>query len=195
MVTIFYVYLHMALSKVNDGMNKIYLTIKEGKVARKMGEEWNYYNSVSGSLKEIGTRTNKFDEQECFIILDDAGERYQLQLKQSSSYFRAFASMADNIDVSKRLEFIPLLKEEGGKKQVGLILMQDGASIKWAHTKNNPNGMPQPQVLEKKNGEKIYDWSERDAFLLDKVNDLNSKINSDSSHTEDITVEDDDLPF
>lgn len=185
----------MALTKVNDGMSKIYLTIKEGKVARKVGEEWNFYNSVSGSLKEIGTRTNKFDEQECFVVLDDAGERYQLQLKQSSSYFRAFASMAQNIDISKRVEFVPLLKEENGKKQVGLVIMQDGSAVKWAHTKANPNGMPEPQVLEKKNGEKIYDWSERDAFLLDKVNELNSRIGSDSSPTESVIDEDDDLPF
>ena len=184
----------MALTKTTDSVSKIYLTIREGKVARRVGEEWQQYNSVSGKIREIGTRENKFGEQECFVILDDAGERYQLQLKQNSSYFRAFASMAMNVDVSKAIEFIPLLKEENGKKQVGLILMQDGNAIKWAHTKGNPNGMPAPEVLEKKSGEKVYDWSERDAFLLDKVNELNARVNGGSADADTAEV-DDDLPF
>lgn len=184
----------MALTNVSDSMSKIYLSIREGKVARKQGEEWTQYNSVSGMIREIGTRENKFGEQECYIIIDDAGERYQLQLKQQSSYFRAFASMAKNIDVSKEVEFIPLLKEENGKKQVGLILMQGGNAVKWAHTKGNPDGMPEPEVMQKKSGEKVYDWSERDAFLLDKVNELNARVNSSDSNDDSAEL-DDDLPF
>lgn len=183
----------MALSQLQDGASKIYLTIREGKVARKDGENWVLYNSVSGKIEEIGTRENKFGEQECFIVLNDMGERYQLQLKLASSYFRAFASMANNIDANAAVEFVPVLKEENGKKNVGLILMQGGSAVKWAHTKSNPNGMPEPEVMTKKSGEKIYDWSERDAFLIDRVNELNSKIGVQSPVVEK-EVEDD-LPF
>lgn len=184
----------MALKENTGSVSKIYLTIREGKVARKDGENWVLYNSVTGRILEIGTRENKFGEQECFIVLDDMGERYQLQLKQNGSYFRAFASMAQNINVDSPLEFIPVLKEENGKKNVGLILKQGEQVVKWAHTKKEPNGMPEPEVMTKKSGEKVYDWSERDAFLVDKVNELNARLQSNVSHVT-TTVEDDDLPF
>jgi len=185
----------MALSKLQDGASKIYLSIREGKVARKDGDQWVLYNSVAGRLHEVGTRENKFGEQECFIVLDDLGERYQLQVKQGSSYFRAFASMANNIDVDAPLEFVPMLREENGKKNVGLILMQNGKAVKWAHTKNEPNGMPGPEVMTKKSGEKIYDWSERDAFLMDRVNALNARIGNVSEVESSIPDIEDDLPF
>lgn len=61
-------------------------------------------------------------------------------------------------------------------------------------TKGNPDGMPEPEVMEKKSGEKVYDWSERDAFLLDKVNELNARVNSSDSNDDSAEL-DDDLPF
>ena len=42
----------MALTNVSDSMSKIYLSIREGKVARKQGEEWTQYNSVSGMIHD-----------------------------------------------------------------------------------------------------------------------------------------------
>lgn len=38
------------------------------------------------------------------------------------------------------------------------------------------------------------DWSERDAFLLDKVNELNARVNSSDSNDDSAEL-DDDLPF
>ena len=53
--------------------------------------------------------------------------------------------------------------------------------------------MPEPEVMTKKSGEKIYDWSERDAFLVDKVNELNARISSNVAQP--VQEEQDDLPF
>jgi len=183
----------MALKENTGSVSRTYLTIREGKVARKDGENWKLYDSIEGTIDELSTRENKFGEQELCINMHDGLDNYQLQLKQNGSYFRAFASMAQNITPGGRIEFIPVLKEENGRKNVGLILKQDGQIVKWAHTKSNPNGMPEPEVMTKKSGEKIYDWSERDAFLVDKVNELNARISSNVAQP--VQEEQDDLPF
>lgn len=193
----------MALKETTG--KKTYLTIRDGKIARKQGEEWTLYNSVEGKIVGLSTREGKYGTDLCIDLMDD--ELYQLQIKikggesaKQSSYFIAFAHCSPNLDLNQKVEFIPSLKIENDRKRAALFLKQGGEVIKWAFKKGD--GMPDPEEVYNKKGELVsVDWSEVETFRMDKVNELVGKLGkpvekdivADFAHN--VNVEDDDLPF
>ena len=186
--------------------NVTYLSIREGKIAKKVGDEYEFYSKVSGHLMGLSTREGKYGD-ELMVDLKDGDENYRLQIRikgndagKQSSYFISFAHCAPGIDPSKELTLIPSLKIVDERKRAALFLEQDGQIMKWVYKKGD--GMPEPEEVFNKKGELIStDWSEVEAFRLDKVNELNSKINKSantlvaSSVKEEVEKVDDDLPF
>jgi hypothetical protein len=189
---------------------KTYLSIREGKVAKKEGEQWILFNSLEGYLREIGTRETKYGTELLLTIEDD--ELYQLSLRikgddpkmKQSNYFISFAHISPNIDVNQKTELIPSLKVEDDKKRSALYIKQNGSFLKWAFKKGD--GMPEPESLTNKKGEVIsIDWSEVEIFRMDKVNELNARLKTvvppvyvAPVKTEEAPIsfgEDDDLPF
>lgn len=194
----------MALKETQG--KKTYLTIREGKIARKQGEEWMLYNSVEGKIVGLSTRESKYGTDLCIDLLDD--ELYQLQIKikgsesaKQSSYFIAFAHCSPNLDLNQKVEFIPSLKVENDRKRAALFLKQGNEIIKWAFKKGD--GMPDPEEVYNKKGELVsVDWSEVETFRMDKVNELVARI--PKAPEKDIVADfaqnayleaDDDLPF
>lgn len=177
---------------------RTYLTIREGKVAKKEGEEWVYFNGIEGYIREISTRESKYGTELLVVIEDD--QTYQLAIRikgddpkmKQSNYFISFAHIAPNIDVNSKVELIPSLKIEGDRKRSALYIRQNGQFLKWAYKKGD--GMPEPEELTNKKGEVIStDWSEVEAFRLDKVNELNARLSLGAAAP--VEEVDDDLPF
>jgi hypothetical protein len=160
---------------------KTYLSIREGKVAKKQGEEWVLFNSLEGFLKEISTRETKYGTELQLTIEDDELYVFSVRIKgddpkmKQSNYFISFAHIAPNIDVNQKIEFIPSLKIEDDKKRSALYIRQNGNFLKWAYKKGD--GMPEPESLTNKKGEVIsVDWSEVETFRMDKVNELSARL-------------------
>lgn len=170
----------MAL-KENTG-SRTYLSIREGKIAQKNGEEWTLYNSVEGYIVGISTRDGKYGTDLCIDLQDDKLYQLQFRLKGSetgrqSSYFISFAHSTPNIDPTKKVEFVPSLKTtEDGKKKAALFLIQDGKPIKWGY-KRGDGIMPDPEEILNKKGEIVsLDWSEVEVFRVNVVNEFNEKV-------------------
>ena len=194
--------------KANTG-KKTYLTIREGKIAKKDGEQYLMFDSIEGYLVGLSTRDGKYGTELCIDIKDD--ELYQLQIRikgedggKQTTHFISFAHCSPNIDVSKKIEFIPSLKIVEDKKRSALFFKQGGEILKWAFKRGE--GMPDPEEVFNKKGELVsVDWSEVEAFRLDKVNELAARVSESKefnnmvagpSVTEDTPdAESDDLPF
>lgn len=162
-----------------------YLTIREGKIAKYLGDKkYELYDSVEGLIVGISTRDTEYGQMLCIDLQDD--ELYQLQIRikgeekpgqsaKQTSYFIAFSHCAPNIDPTKRVEFIPSLKEIDGKKRAALFINQNGQTLKWAFKKGE--GMPEPEEVFNKKGELVsIDWSEVEAFRMDKVNEFHARV-------------------
>lgn len=162
-----------------------YLTIREGKIAKYLGDKkYELYDSVEGLIVGISTRDTQYGQMLCIDLQDD--ELYQLQIRikgeeqpgqsaKQTSYFIAFSHCSPNIDPTKRVEFIPSLKEIDGKKRAALFINQDGQTLKWAFKKGE--GMPEPEEVFNKKGELVsIDWSEVEAFRMDKVNEFHARV-------------------
>ena len=203
------------------GLNKVlgareYLTIREGKIAKYLGDKkYELYDSVEGHIIGMSTRDTQYGPQLCISLKDDQVYELQIRIKgedqpgavgKQTSYFIAFAHCSPNLDPSKKIEFIPSLKEVDGKKRSALFLKQDGQIVKWAFKKGE--GMPEPEELHNKKGELIsIDWSEVETFRMDKVNEFHARV-KEIAHAnqliagseieekeEDYEQEADDMPF
>lgn len=165
--------------KANTG-KKTYLSIREGKIAKKDGDQYVMFDSVEGYLIGLSTREGKYGTELCIDLKDD--EVYQLQIRikgedggKQTVHFISFAHCAPNIDVTKKVEFIPSLKIVDDKKRSALFLKQGGEILKWAYKRGE--GMPEPEEVYNKKGDLVsVDWSEVEAFRLDKVNELNARL-------------------
>jgi hypothetical protein len=156
----------------------VYLTIREGKIAKKEGEKYILFDSVEGFIRGISTRDHKYGTDLCVTLEDD--QMYQLQIKlkgeeatsKQTSYFIAFAHCCPAINPHQKVEFIPNLKIVDDKKRSALFIKQNGEVLKWAY-KVGQEGVPSPEELKNKKGEVIsVDWSEVEAYRIDKVNEF-----------------------
>ncbi len=171
---------------LNKGLGtREYLTIREGKIAKYLGDKkYELFDSVTGYIVGLSTRDTQYGQMLCIDLKDDVVYQLQIRIKgeekpgqaaKQTSYFIAFAHCSPNIDPSKPVEFIPVLKEIDGKKRAALFLNQDGESLKWAFKKGE--GMPEPEEVFNKKGELVsVDWSEVEAFRMDKVNEFHARL-------------------
>jgi hypothetical protein len=203
---------------LNKGLGtREYLTIREGKIAKYLGDKkYELFDSVEGYIVGMSTRDTQYGPVLCIDLKDDVvyqlqirikGEDQPGQLAKQTSYFIAFAHCSPNIDPSKKVEFVPSLKEIDGKKRSALFINQGNETLKWAFKKGE--GMPDPEEVFNKKGELVsIDWSEVEAFRMDKVNEFHAKI-KEVAHVNNLIAEpdvleekqakveqeDDDLPF
>lgn len=126
-----------------------------------------YYDNFTGKLVGIKTQDGEYGKSWIFTF-KDSGELYHLQLSYSNSFATAFLKMLPNIDLSKEMKVSPSVKEVDGKNKSSLFVNQDGAAIKHAYTKDNPNGMPDMEQVTVK-GQQVWDDTKRIEFLYNMV--------------------------
>ncbi len=184
---------------LNKGLGaREYLSIREGKIAKYLGKKkYELFDSVKGYIVGMSTRDTQYGPVLNIDLQDD--QLYQLQIRikgedlpgqaaKQTSYFIALAHCSPNIDPSKKVEFIPSLKEVDGKKRSALFLNQNGQTLKWAFKKGD--GMPEPEEVFNKKGELVsVDWSEVEAFRMDKINEFHARV-KEVAHANKLVAED-----
>lgn len=159
--------------------NAIYLGISDGKISRRVAQPTadskerinkegkvvheEFYRGWSGRITNIATRENDYGKQWMVSLTDDEGTAI-LQMPYSSGYAAAFLKALPNVDLTQEVTLAPKLTIEGDKKKTTLFINQGGKAVKWAYTKDNPNGMPELEQKKVK-GKTVWDDSEIMAFL------------------------------
>lgn len=160
--------------------NAIYLTISNGQLCRRfqsptktskervnkkgttVHEE--FYKGWKGRITGIAVQEHKeFGKFWNVTIADEQGEAI-IQMNYSSGYSAAFLKTLPNIDLNSDIVFSPSMKIEGDKKKATVFITQHGKPVKWAYTKDDPNGLPQ-LVKQKVKGKVVWDDSEICEFL------------------------------
>lgn len=126
-----------------------------------------FYDSFVGKLVGVKTTDGSYGKSWMFDF-QNGKDLYHLQLSYSNSYAKAILKMLPNIDVKKEIKVSPQVKEVDGKQKSSLFINQDGASIKHAYTKENPNGLPQMKQV-KVAGNLVWDDTEALEFLENMV--------------------------
>ena len=162
----------------------IYLTISDGKICRRVqspttssiqrttkdgrvvNEE--HYNGWMGKITNITTRESDYGK-EWNVTINDGSVTVILSFKYSSGYAASFLKALPNVNLNESVTFTPKAIEVDGKKRTTLFLNQNGNAVKWAYTKDNPNGCPGLKQIKVK-GVNTWDDSEMMEFLESMVN-------------------------
>lgn len=143
----------------------------EGAVTRvnKNGREVSevFFDSYEGTLIDITTGNGNYGKYWLFTF-EDQGEEFTLQSSYSDSYAKALLKSLPNIDVKKPFKITPEMKTENGDTKTALYINQNGEGVKWAYTKENPNGLPQWEKITVK-GEEKWDDTKELLFLEEMV--------------------------
>lgn len=147
---------------------KVFCSIKKGEVIHKNpAGEYETHGGVTGILTDIFVKTDGKYGPELHLSLFDKNV-YVLQMKLDSGYGRAFLKIIPNADLAIPMSIVPTYRppkdgQEFGES--GMIITQGGKALKWAYTKDNPNGLPPLEQLTVK-GKKVWDNTKQIEFLL-----------------------------
>lgn len=126
-----------------------------------------YYDSFTGKLLNIRTQEGVYGKQWIFDFKDSA-EVYHLQLPYSNSFASTFLKILPNVDLTKEMKLTAQMKEVDGKVKSSLFVNQDGAALKHAFTRENPNGLPPMEQITIK-GNQQWDDTAQLEFLHNMV--------------------------
>lgn len=210
----------------SDGV--IFANVKEGKIHIKYSKdaEPEIYTKLEGFLTGLKVVDKEYEgeayKQICINLYDGTDKTYQLQLRLSSGYGRAFCKILPNIALAEPVTISPSVKEVDGKKQYTVFIRQNDQALTHAFTKDNPGEMPPVEGPVKFKGKEVWDDTKQSEFfetLIEKIakhikpekvrgRDENTKTNTkppvEKSKTGKPTVKDDhangngtseDLPF
>lgn len=143
---------------------QIYLSIKKGKISYKKDGETKESDFIEGFITKIAIIEKEYEGkkyEEANITIIDVEDKYQLQMKVDSGYFRTFCNAFKSGNPKLRTKITPTYKEEGAKKQSSCFVEQNGSSLKWFYSKANDNLDDVPKLKEVMIGKtKHYDGSE-----------------------------------
>lgn len=182
----------------------VYLSISNGLLCRRVQEPTKasvtrvsenngktyheeFYKGWSGKITDIQTRDSQFGKEWC-VTINDGSVTAILSFKYSSGYARSFLKCLPNIDLSKDVTITPKSEStirNGKEEKKTTIFVNQNGPIKWAYTKDNPNGRPNWKTMKVK-GVEVNDDTEMMEFLEQMVK---TKFAAAQVETED------DVPF
>jgi hypothetical protein len=216
----------MARGTDNKGGSAIYLRIADGMVVEQVeeGKEGAISRTTKPSDEHPNGRTvwerrDKFVEgvvismfrkereykgevmNSLAIRLKDGGEVYQIDLNEGNRYWSSFMLRLPNLDLSKSVRLLPYdFTDKEGRRVVGMNLMQGSDKVQPKWTKDSPGDLPQGRKV-RVNGKDVWDFEDRDQYLLKVMQAIASKLQAadtaiEGGKDEPVVVSDeDDLPF
>lgn len=136
------------------------------------------YQNISGIIRRVQYREGENEGQKIQswkILLEDSEGIISFEFGAATNVARTWMRTTPNIDLSKEVELTCFPDKENEKKTV-LIVKQNGAALKFAYTKENPNGMPPPKLRAtgKWDFGDTEEWlHERNLEFADKVSKAN----------------------
>jgi hypothetical protein len=218
----------MARGTNNNGGSAIYLRIADGMVVEQVeeGKEGAISRTTKPSDEHPNGRTvwerrDKFVEgvvismfrkereykgevmNSLAIRLKDGGEVYQIDLNEGNRYWSSFMLRLPNLDLSKSVRLLPYdFTDKEGRRVVGMNLMQGSDKVQPKWTKDSPGDLPQGRKV-RVNGKDVWDFEDRDQYLLKVMQAIASKLQAadtaiEGGKDEPVVVSDEDddgLPF
>lgn len=162
---------------------KIYCGISEGRISFKIGEgQFEYHGGLNGTITDLIYRPDGKFGPELLVILFDEKDEYQLQMRSTSGYAKAFLKQLPNINLAAPVTLVPSYKMKEGKQfaETSMFVQQKNelgkwTALKWAYTVDNPNGLPPAEKVKvKQNGrmEDGWDYDKQMEFLLKMMHEI-----------------------
>jgi hypothetical protein len=142
-----------------------YLNLKEGKFARKTANgDIELFDAVDGLITSVEFQDDEYQGtkfRKLKLVLEDEGQKYLVQVRTDSGYYRGLTNSIANADISQPVKLISSSKlGENGKPQTTIFVNQNGKAMKWKWSKDNPGDLPELEKVKVK-GQFVYDNSKQ----------------------------------
>ena len=150
----------------NNDNRATFVNISEGRLytKEKGDKERNYFTDIDGTITRVEFKDEEYQGQKfevAKITLVDNDDRFILQMRTDSGYFRGFCnSLKSSPNPTERINIAPSSKEKDGKPQTTCFVKQYGRALKHAHTKDNMGDLPQVNKVTFK-GKEQWDATEQ----------------------------------
>lgn len=189
-----------------NNSNAVFYGISNGKIVRQFNQPTGnsvervnkngktvyeeFYDYIDGIITNIEARENDYGKF-WYVTLNDGGQTQILQFNYSSGYANAFLKALPNVDLSQKVKLSPKATKEGDKTKTTLFINQHGSAVKWAFTKDAPNGLPELKQVKIK-GKVTWDDSDAMDFLENMVkNDILPQLKSQPAAVANVQEDED----
>jgi hypothetical protein len=152
----------------NTGGKITYLNLKQGKFARKNANgDIELFDAVDGIIRGVEFKDDEYQGtkfRKLLLTLQDGDEKYLVQVRTDSGYFRGLTNSIANANVDVPVKLIASSKQVEGKPQTTIFVNQEGHALKWKWTKDNMGELPQLETVKLK-GKTVYDNSKQLEFF------------------------------
>ena len=153
----------MGLSNTSGGIT--YLNLKEGKFARKNANgDIELFDAVDGLITGIEFQDDEYNGtkfRKLKIVLEDESQKYLVQVRTDSGYYRGLTNSIANADINQPVKLTASSKlGDNGKPQTTIFVTQNGKALKWKWSKDNPGELPELEKVKVK-GQMVYDNSKQ----------------------------------
>lgn len=170
---------------LGNNSSKTFLGIREGKIVQRVPEgtkgalsrdltsgktvhelHFDYVQGILTGIRKRVTQYNGKDIESWQLDLQSGENTFSLEIGYDSGYATTLLNALANpeVDFSLPMKLSPWSKVVNDKRKVCLYVNQSGRDIKWHFTKENPNGLPEPEKKIFK-GKEVWDWYERNQFF------------------------------
>ena len=166
----------------NSGSGKVFIRVINGKLAIRVKEGTSgaiqriltagdnegkvvyeqHYKFLEGKITKLSYEVKSFG---AFIEIE-VDDKYVLSVPFKSSMKRNIVSQLPNVNFALPVKIMAFQDKETSKNV--LLIHQNDVKVKFAHTKDNPNGMPTP-VEKVELGQKIWDYSAIEEFMYNTL--------------------------
>lgn len=174
----------MGLGNSRD-QRKTYLTIFNGKFSRsaepdeegavsrinkkdKLVWEMHYDTLSDVYIRNIEKKVGDFGAQ-WLVLLQDGDEFFEMQLSYNGSVTNGLFFRLPNIDIDQPVTFKIYHFEEGDKVRNSMVIYQHGDKVAPFFTKDEPNGVPEMEMVKEKGVDKLND-TKRYLYFEEMIN-------------------------
>jgi hypothetical protein len=157
----------------NDKSQLLYLN--KGRFNFRIDDKtWGSHEAWEGYIRNvtwkfIEGKDNRPGYEAINLHMDDGQEKAVITCRFDSGYGRGIAQTLFGADLNRPVKVSASYSEENGEKRGSFFMNQGGQSIKWAFTKDKPNGMPEAKVYEIPGKPPVIDRTEQLAWLKAKI--------------------------
>jgi len=154
----------MALTNNTD--NIMFLNINKGLFVKSINKD-ETYKRLTGLITGVFFKKDFYKTQEydlAMFTIEDGEEKYILSMKCNTQYFKAMCNSMKSGDIHDPYTLEPSYNERENKATV--FVSQNGKTLKWSHTRENPGVMPLAESFEA-NGKVIWDSTKQVQFWID----------------------------
>lgn len=135
----------------NNTDRPTYVNISKGRLFTKEKDKLPvYFTDIDGTITGISFEENEYKGDKFEIVkvsLIDNGDKYVLQMRTDSGYFRTFVNSLKMGNPTERLNIAPSYKEVDEKPQATIFVKQYGKPLKHFYTKEKQGDLPQMESV------------------------------------------------